>query len=154
MAWDWCLLIGPFKHVSELFGSKYVKAKASSEKYEELERRELLLDGGMVAEFVVVKCRQKAKFYRQTSKDDLHVLYFILTSSFKRSSHPEVGDLLRELPLDQALEVLPVLADQVPVGALGEGAHPQARDAALGTLQVKYLRLVSARGPEVRTFLS
>ena len=65
-------------------------------------------------------------------------------------SHSKVGDLLRELSIDQALEVLPVLADQVPVGALGEGANPQARDAALRALQIEYLRLVSTRRPEGR----
>ena len=68
-------------------------------------------------------------------------------------SHSEVGDLLRELAIDQTLEVLPVLADQVPVGALGEGAHPQGRDAALGALQIEYLRLVSTRRPEGRSFI-
>ena len=84
-------------------------------------------------------------------KDDL--LEFFFTFLLKLILHPEVGDLVRELPTDQALEVLPVLADQVPVGALGEGAHAQTRDATLRAFEVEYLRLVSTRRPEGRSFI-
>ena len=66
----------------------------------------------------------------------------------EEDSHPEVRDLLRELAAHQTLELVPVLADEVPRGALGEGAHAQGRDPALGALQVEDLRLVRTRRPQ------
>ena len=65
----------------------------------------------------------------------------------EEDSHPEVRDLLRELAVHQTFELIPVLADEVPRGALGEGAHAQGRDPALGALQVEDLRLVSTGRP-------
>ena len=40
------------------------------------------------------------------------------------SSHPEVGDLVGELPGHEAPQLRPVLAEEVALGAAREGADP------------------------------